>query len=311
MPETSEPKKSQKIRFVAPFNEDDADVIIRSKDNLHFRVHKLFLMKASPVFEGMFSLPSGDESDPIQTVPFEEDGMTLSHLLRLCYPIAGPQLATLETISPLLDVCDKYQMYGIAEKLVSSELAKHTEENPLRAYILACRANSLPEAQRAAVACLSRPFEEIIASPDPDIRHLSALAFKSLLVYYNKCRQTAASVLSNCRFPWSTGVYCWFSAYGHDNICVEESYQRFWYGEGLRSTVYPRKWWFDLMNAAVNHLMHNAPPLSPNLVEVITFPKNLPCNYCRVSSGDDLHRFIRALEKEIEKQVRAVSGLTL
>ncbi|KAI0798474.1 hypothetical protein BC629DRAFT_1500088, partial [Irpex lacteus] len=223
--------KSQKIRFVAPFNEDDADVIIRSKDNLHFRVHKLFLMKASPVFEGMFSLPSGDESDPIQT--------------------------------PLLDVCDKYQMYGIAEKLVSSELAKHTEENPLP--------------QRAAVACLSRPFEEIIASPDPDIRHLSALAFKSLLVYYNKCRQTAPLF--------------------YPTHMREESYQRFWYGEGLRSTVYPRKWWFDLMNAAVNHLMHNAPPLSPNLVEVIAFPKNLPCNYCRVSSGDDLHRFIRAWKK--------------
>lgn len=31
----------------------------------------------------------------------------------------------------------------------------------------------------------------------------------------------------------------------------------------------------------------------------------------RVSSGNDLHRFIRALEKEIEKQVKAVREMVL
>ena len=257
-------------------------------------------------------LPSADdETEKIQTVPLDESGVTVGRLLRLCYPYNSPQLDTLEDVSILLDTCEKYQMHRLAEKLVSSELAKFVDMNPLRAYILACRANSLQEARRAAFGCLALAQNEIIASAEPGIRHLSGLAFKSLLLYHNNCRLAASSVLSNCRFSWSSSVYCWFNTYGHDPTCGEDCHQRFWYGDGLRSTVYPRKWWFDMMSVAVAYLSHDAPPLCPRLAEKIPFPTNLPCSYCRINAGDELHRFFRLLEQEIERQVKAVSILSI
>ncbi|KAI0084877.1 hypothetical protein BDY19DRAFT_968587 [Irpex rosettiformis] len=305
-PSSHKDEDPQPVKFLEPFDDEDGDIIIRSCDNMHFRVHKLILKKASPVFDGMFMLPTGDDTDPVQTVPLEEGSITVARLLRLCYPFGSPQLGTLDDVSNLLNTCEKYQMHRLAEKLVSSELAKFVDTNPLRAYILACRANSLQEARRAAYRCLVLSLEDIIASAEPEIRHLSALAFKSLLLYYNQCRQAAATVLSSCRFGWTSTAYCWFNTYGHDLSCGDACQQRFWYGEGLRCTVYPRRWWYDMMSPAVTHLLHEAPPLSPRLAETIPFPKNLPCNYCRTSSGDDLHRFFGLLEQEIQTQVKAV-----
>jgi len=43
----------------APFDNPDADVIIRSSDNVDFRVFKLVLSLASPFFTVMFGLPQG------------------------------------------------------------------------------------------------------------------------------------------------------------------------------------------------------------------------------------------------------------
>ncbi|EMD39269.1 hypothetical protein CERSUDRAFT_122690 [Gelatoporia subvermispora B] len=49
-------------KFAHPFTKSSADVIIRSSDGVDFRVHRIVLAEASPVFEGMFSLPQGPRS---------------------------------------------------------------------------------------------------------------------------------------------------------------------------------------------------------------------------------------------------------
>lgn len=49
-----------------PFNDPDgdADIIIRSVDGIDFRVHKLFLSKASHAFRDMFTTPLPQPSTP-------------------------------------------------------------------------------------------------------------------------------------------------------------------------------------------------------------------------------------------------------
>lgn len=93
------------------FNKPTADIILRPSDAVDFRVHKLILSEASPVFEGMFSIPQPSPStsstsdippvDGLAVVPFAETGATLLLILTICYPIPDPPLVTLaHTLCP-------------------------------------------------------------------------------------------------------------------------------------------------------------------------------------------------------------------
>lgn len=80
----------------APFNHPDADVILETKEEIdsrvlvtQFRVHKIFLSLASPIFASMFSLPQpanpglkdGTSSEQLPVIPFEESTTTVRHVL--------------------------------------------------------------------------------------------------------------------------------------------------------------------------------------------------------------------------------------
>ena len=75
-----------------PFDHAKADVILRSSDNVDFRVFKLFLSLASPFFATLFDIPRytevGDQEvkDGLAVVHVTEDSKTLDALLRFCYP---------------------------------------------------------------------------------------------------------------------------------------------------------------------------------------------------------------------------------
>ena len=77
----------------APFDHAKADIILRSSDNIDFRVFKLLLSLASPFFETLFDIPQpaeevGDQEvkDGLAVVRVTEDSKTLDALLRFCYP---------------------------------------------------------------------------------------------------------------------------------------------------------------------------------------------------------------------------------
>ncbi|KAH9912576.1 uncharacterized protein B0H18DRAFT_242039 [Fomitopsis serialis] len=76
-----------------PFDSPHADVILQSCDGVNFRVRKAILAEASPVFDSMFTLPSGqsaeandNNSQDLPIVPVTEDSTALTGLLHLCYP---------------------------------------------------------------------------------------------------------------------------------------------------------------------------------------------------------------------------------
>lgn len=61
--------KPKHVRFGRPFDDDDADVVLRSSDNVDFYFHRVLLSKASPFFESKFSLfqpsPALSDSDSL------------------------------------------------------------------------------------------------------------------------------------------------------------------------------------------------------------------------------------------------------
>jgi len=70
-------------------NSSTGDVILRSGGPkvAEFRVHKVILSIASPVFEEMFSLPQPATEEDLPVCDIFEDAATVEALLRLVYPV--------------------------------------------------------------------------------------------------------------------------------------------------------------------------------------------------------------------------------
>ena len=102
---------SAELNVRAPFDYADADVVFRSSDGVHFRLHKTILKTASPVFEEMFTLPDDPTSsgDP-QVVEMVEDAATLDAVFRLSYPVARPLLSSVDELVNTLRAVEKFQM---------------------------------------------------------------------------------------------------------------------------------------------------------------------------------------------------------
>jgi hypothetical protein len=216
-----EASASEEIEFVAPFDDLDTDLIIRTIDKCHFRVYKLFLKKASIMFEHMLSMPPAAEgSSDVRIVDVAEDRAIMEQLLCLCYPTSVITTKSLDEVSMLLDACDKYQMPKVAEALGRMTLGAYMSIDPFRVYILACRAGATQEAIQAAQGCLQIPLESILCSNTRNIQFISSRAYRSLVNYYAVCRQKAAKVLSSWTFYWQPikVVYPWCS-YEHDTTC--------------------------------------------------------------------------------------------
>jgi hypothetical protein len=95
----------------------DADITLRSSDNFDFRVQKLFIVKSSPVLNGIIQAASGNsevalrgarEHPPVVQIP--ERGATLYNLFTFLLPMVPVLPSTVEETMELLSVAQKYEM---------------------------------------------------------------------------------------------------------------------------------------------------------------------------------------------------------
>ncbi|KAF9790857.1 hypothetical protein BJ322DRAFT_998673, partial [Thelephora terrestris] len=135
---------SDSERFEVP----DPDLILRARGppNRDFRVHKLVLSLASPVFRGMFSLPQPTtphqgESDAAQidVVEVTDAPRALDTILRMIYPFEPPTFnGNLDGLVECLVVADKYEIKGAMSRLRGA-LSRLTTSKALRVYAIASR----------------------------------------------------------------------------------------------------------------------------------------------------------------------------
>jgi hypothetical protein len=139
----------------APFDDMEADVVLRSCDRVDFYVYKAVLALASPFFKSMLSLPQtiqASEQTVRQSAPvvnFTEESRTLDHLLRLCYPVTDPVINKLTEVEDALEAAIKYQM-DEATVIMRRMLRTYGPNNPLNVFGIACRLNLEAEAKEAA-----------------------------------------------------------------------------------------------------------------------------------------------------------------
>ncbi|ETW80406.1 hypothetical protein HETIRDRAFT_101564 [Heterobasidion irregulare TC 32-1] len=154
-----------------PFDDTDADIVLRSSDDVDFYVHKWPLSRASSVFEDMFSIPSpnapsnaDDLKDGLPVVRVAEDYQTLDIVLRLCYP-RDQQTLTLDvpSIRQLLPALEKYEMLKDMTEILEPMMLAAAETDSRAMYAIACRYQMLKLANRIAV--LSRRLLSDASSP--------------------------------------------------------------------------------------------------------------------------------------------------
>ncbi|KAF8555641.1 hypothetical protein OG21DRAFT_1476426 [Imleria badia] len=210
----------------APFDHVKADIILRSSDNIDFRVFKLFLSLASPFFETLFEIPQPDDEtveqevkDGLAVIPVTEDSRTLDALLRFCYPCTladDPNIEVLKDAMDVMEAARKYSLDAIETKARKAIVnPKILQVEPLRCFVIAHRGRLREEALLAAKSTLTHP---LIPSWFQEIEFLTATDFLSLLTYHKKCGDAVYALRLDLSWitshygsvqgcPFLTGVY--------------------------------------------------------------------------------------------------------
>lgn len=131
--------------------QDGGDFTLRScPEEVEFKVFRLFLMTASPVFQDILTSGSGP---PVMDLA--EDAETISALLQYIYPRENPTIKSYGLFEKVLEAARKYELGFITSDLRASmrsgsAASSHLRAEPLSMYALAVRHELKEEALVAA-----------------------------------------------------------------------------------------------------------------------------------------------------------------
>jgi hypothetical protein len=229
-----------------PFNDPKADVILQSSDGVHFRVFKIILSFASPIFSDMFSIPllaslNPDSDDEVPMVTVSENAEVLDLSLRHIYPLQTPDTVPLRDASLLAEFAHKYQVDAL-DKSVRRYLMDSIEQDPVGVYAIAVAYGYKCVGKSAAQSCLNLPFSRLESQ---FVRCATAEDFAALLRYHVACGEAASIVASERTWFSSLGQSINFLSVGVKAGCGTCTAQDFMdltsntYGESYSTTTIP------------------------------------------------------------------------
>ncbi|KAI9063999.1 hypothetical protein FKP32DRAFT_1570311, partial [Trametes sanguinea] len=175
-----------------PFNKPDADLVLRSSDNVECRVRSHILIEASPVFESMLaSSQCAAEADAVntcRTIDLAEDSATIEALLRLCYPVVNDAVfwskMGVKEAELVLRAAFQYKM-KLPARLTMEHIHSMDYDRPLAVWAIGCRLRLEKTAARAAQCSLWR--SEFLSSINPeDLEGVSAGQYFRLRTYQKR-----------------------------------------------------------------------------------------------------------------------------
>jgi len=183
-------------------NHPHADIILRSRDSVDFRVAKVYIIDSSPVLAELIQSPS-DHSGPNIAVPaadvtslpvvqLSDSGEILSSLLTFVIPVTPDLPSTVDDTFELLSTAQKYEMDLVLTR-IRDHVAKQKpplirDETAFHLYSLAQKYGLRQEADQAARLTLGVPMsvESLEAAGKLDI--LSGALLHELWRYHQRVR---------------------------------------------------------------------------------------------------------------------------
>ncbi|RPD73311.1 hypothetical protein L226DRAFT_107753 [Lentinus tigrinus ALCF2SS1-7] len=193
---TKETTLERPTKASSPFNMDDADLVILTKDNVEFYVHRVILCIASPIFKTMLSLPQPPEAVLTPSVDVSEDSQTMETFLRIIYPVADPEIRSLRHLREVLAAGMKYDVPVViaASRKALSQQA-FIEADPLQVFALACTLGMEAEAKVAAKAAVVQ--NRVSGATCADLEEITAGGYFRLS-QLNRTRTTKTGPLCFC-----------------------------------------------------------------------------------------------------------------
>jgi hypothetical protein len=291
----------------------DADVILRSSDNVDFRVVRAFLSFSSQAFKDLFALPRGqcgsdvDEvKDGLPIVVMPEDSTLLGSLLQFCYPICAvnpPQLETLQIVLANLELSRKYIIEGMErrarQELVSS---RFLDEEPLRVFAVALSRKLEQEARFAAVKTLRHPLSALPYTSE--LEDVTAGDIMRLQSYHRACAEVSTAVAKNLEWI-ERDNWTWFEC--TSSICKDPKAPSHTVtisgGRKRKAAV----WWEGYIRS-VSTALHER-PAGDTVKQADIWDATLnkgKCGVCRARFVAEMKEFTQLFEAEIDKAISKV-----
>ncbi|KAI0272562.1 hypothetical protein BC834DRAFT_353169 [Gloeopeniophorella convolvens] len=319
--------------FGPPFDDADADIILRSTDHVDFRVYRVILSKASPVFRDMFTFPhpgptgkldDDDHKDGLPLVRLPEDSATLSMLLHAIYPFAphadpahsSGALGALDALTEAWLAADKYELDGLRSTL-TAQLQTHPlmARQPLRLFATAYRLRSQALLRTAAAHTL--PLAPLtLAALGRHVDLVPFIAVRHLVAYHRACGDAARDCVrlradeDGFAEVFLPGLLACAGG-GRARVCRDSRCQL-----GNPRAPMPRpetlEWWQEYMEALGEKLSERPAMSATDAMQACTsewevFAQKL-CARCRGFAASALvlaHNFLAELLKaEIEEEVQ-------
>ncbi|KAN0137925.1 hypothetical protein V8E53_004409 [Lactarius tabidus] len=189
IPENSDPSFVPLV-----LNIPDASIIVRSSDQVNFRIHKSVLAMSSPIFEDILSLPQPPDDELIDGLPvvqLSEDACVLSNLISLLYvTLRRVKPGSYEKVFALLAAGQKYDMelvqLDIRDKVERGTFPAPVKAEAFSAYALASSLGLIPEMDHAAQLTLGQPMT--FESLGEGLRSFKGKALYELIHYRAKSK---------------------------------------------------------------------------------------------------------------------------
>jgi hypothetical protein len=316
-PASAEPESScQEVTITdakAPFDNPDAEVIIRSSDNVDFRVFKSFLLSVSTVFKDMFAIPQGpadaarvdqEMKDGRPIIPVTEESQVVETLLRFCFPnilTSVPVLNTMEEIMPVLEVSIKYGIEILESRMRDALFTPPViEERAMQLFVVAYRHRWEKEIRIAAKHTLVQPaWDRLYVA---ELESITGGDLHRLQKYRLECARAAKRVATTVgwiKVDDIVGLHC--------NSC-EEPTQKI----GATWMVYKLGgWWVRYMRSVAEELAKKPrgdTVLESSLVDTALHQANR-CQRCRarLETAARFKEFCEFFAAEVDRVISQVS----
>ncbi|KZV68246.1 hypothetical protein PENSPDRAFT_736053 [Peniophora sp. CONT] len=188
-----------------PWDDSDADLVLRSAEDVEFRVHRIILARSLSAFDlsSLFAR-SGDQElseDGLPILRLPDGAETVATLLSALYPGPAPVLTNLSSIRAMLGSLDRYGARFVPASIRSALEALASAE-PEQTYVLACAAR-LPDIARTAARATLRAPRQLAPVSRSDLLGLTALQYHALVLYQDECRAASRELASS--FAWIAG----------------------------------------------------------------------------------------------------------
>ncbi|KAI9440639.1 hypothetical protein H4582DRAFT_1938315 [Lactarius indigo] len=299
--------------FGPPFDDADADTILRSSDQVDFHVYRVMLSKSSPFFKSMFSLPQSDTSvtekpDRPPVINLTENSRTIAILLAFVYPVVSvvTEPMSLDDMTNAFAAATKYDMTAVSQRLTQRfTVSKSVQDSPVEAFCAAYSCEWREAARIGAKASLKHRLN--LDTIGNKLQHTNGPGLHQLWKFHRACSATAAGAISSTHLTWITSSdrTWWDSVH---TICRQpHNCRKYRYAVGPLG----EKWdatppWHNYIKHAHNVLLEHPCKEAVADCSVLkpSYEENMcsDCQYTLIS----LPEFIRLLGEEVERRVSKV-----